>query len=79
MFKFSRGGMGFQPMPPPMEANKNLKIEYHHENLTGELMAGKCHSIPGQGDQGQLVLKENWQWLTGDQSSGYSEVEEIIP
>lgn len=54
-----------------------LEFLYHHENRSGELMAGKCRSIPSIGADGRLVLKENWQWFTGDQSLGSSEVEEI--
>lgn len=55
----------------------SLEFVYHHENIKGELMAGKCRSYPDYVD-GNLVLKENWQWFTGDQSTGTSEVEEII-
>ena len=40
-------------------------------------MSGRCTSIPREED-GRLVLKENWQWLTGDKSFGESEVEEVI-
>ncbi len=56
----------------------SISFVYHHENVSGELMAGKCHSTPSQGDNGQLLFEESWQWFTGDQSSGHSEIEEII-
>jgi len=50
---------------------------YHHLNQAGELMAGTCHSEPMLDDAGTLVLRETWQWLTGDRSSGSSQVEEV--
>jgi hypothetical protein len=56
----------------------SLEFLYHHVNASDELMAGRCTSTPGRDESGRLVLKENWQWLTGDQSSGQSEVEEVI-
>ncbi|WP_349557790.1 n-acetylglutamate synthase [Marinobacter sp. NFXS9] len=58
-------------------ADGNLEFVYHHENVDGELMAGQCFSTPSQDTADCLVLKEHWQWLTGDRTSGYSEVEEI--
>ena len=55
----------------------SLEFCYHHINADGVLMAGLCHSTPSLDDSGVLCLRERWQWLTGDQSSGESEVEEI--
>ena len=55
----------------------HLEFCYHHLNEDGELMAGKCHSVPSYDANGTLVMKENWQWFSGDQSSGESEVEEV--
>ncbi len=54
----------------------SLEFLYHHINASGELMSGRCESTPRVED-GVLVLAERWQWLTGDRSSGTSEVEEI--
>ena len=54
-----------------------LEFHYHHLNTAGALMAGKCRSVPRE-ENGRLVLQERWQWLTGDQSSGESEVEEVL-
>lgn len=56
----------------------SLEFVYHHENTAGELMAGKCRSYPSHEASGNLVLKESWQWFTGDQTSGMSEIEEVI-
>jgi hypothetical protein len=54
-----------------------LDFYYHHLNSDGILMAGRCHSSPTRDVSGRIVLKESWQWLTGDRSSGQSEVVEI--
>jgi len=56
--------------------DNRLSFCYHHRNTDGVLMAGRCESKP-RWDGERLVLEESWQWLTGDQSSGFSEVEEI--
>lgn len=61
-----------------MLTDGSLVFMYHHENIHGELMAGKCRSTPHKKPDGKLVLKENWQWLTGDQSTGTSELEEVV-
>ena len=45
-------------------------------NVRGELMIGQCLSTPELMSDGKLKLKEEWQWLCGDMSSGYSEVVE---
>ncbi|TVR89970.1 MAG: n-acetylglutamate synthase [Spirochaetaceae bacterium] len=55
----------------------SLYFCYHHLNEAGRMMAGHCNSTPTRAADGQLVLQENWQWFTGDASTGYSEVEEI--
>jgi hypothetical protein len=59
-------------------ADGSLEFVYHHENMAGDLMAGKCRSVPHQNSDGKVVLKENWQWFTGDQTTGSSEVEEVL-
>ena len=55
----------------------SLDFLYHHENLNGELMAGRCRSVPDQSVDGKIILKERWKWFTGDQSEGVSEIEEV--
>lgn len=55
----------------------SLEFLYHHENVDGVLMAGICRSHPSFDASGKLTLNENWQWFTGDKSSGTSQIEEI--
>ncbi len=54
-----------------------LDMRYHHMNCDGEFMIGKCLSIPEIMEDGRIKLKEQWQWLSGDMSDGYSEIVEI--
>jgi hypothetical protein len=54
-----------------------LDMRYHHVNTDGEIMLPTCLSTPGKSDDGRLMFKEAWQWLSGDQSSGKSEIIEV--
>ncbi|HKJ85466.1 MAG TPA: n-acetylglutamate synthase [Spirochaetia bacterium] len=54
-----------------------LDMRYHHINEDGEVLAGTCRSRVVELPDGRCVLEEEWQWLTGDRSSGTSRVEEI--
>jgi hypothetical protein len=54
-----------------------LDMRYHHLNARGDLMIGKCLSTPRRLPDGRLRFSEEWQWLSGDQSSGRSEIEEV--
>ena len=62
-----------------MLADGRLDMRYHHLNEQGDFMLGKCVSIPERLPDGRLRFKEEWQWLSGDLSSGYSEIEEVAP
>ena len=57
-------------------ANGQLDMRYHHLNDKGEFKLGKCISTPEILPDGRLKFKEDWQWLSGDMSEGYSEIEE---
>lgn len=54
-----------------------LDMRYHHVNCNGDLMIGKCLSTPEIMEDGRIKLKEEWQWLSGDMSTGFSEIVEI--
>ncbi|WP_124950086.1 n-acetylglutamate synthase [Sulfuriferula thiophila] len=57
-------------------ASGQLDMRYHHINRRGEIMIGKCLSTPELLSGGKIRFKEEWQWLSGDMSSGYSEIVE---
>ena len=54
-----------------------LDMRYHHINTGGELMTGVCRSTPEILTDGRIRLHEEWQWASGDRSSGESIIEEI--
>ena len=60
-----------------IDGDGRLDMRYHHLNDQGELMVGRCVSIPEAMPDGRLRYHETWQWLTGDQSSGQSTIEEV--
>jgi len=54
-----------------------IDMRYHQINTKGQLMTGICHSTPEIMSNGKIRLIENWQWTSGDHSSGHSILEEI--
>lgn len=58
-------------------ANGEIEMRYHHLNTKNEFKTGICHSKPELMPNGKLRLHEDWQWTTGDKSSGSSLLEEI--
>lgn len=54
-----------------------LEFKYHHINLDGFLMVGECTSVPTLLPDGRVKYSEKWRWLSGDKSSGTSQVVEI--
>jgi hypothetical protein len=54
-----------------------LDMRYHHVNTKGDLMTGRCRSVPQTLPDGRLQLHETWQWTSGDGSSGTSVLEEV--
>lgn len=57
--------------------DNSLDMRYHHVNRNGELMTGKCRSIPKKLEDGRLQMSERWEWTSGDCSSGESIIEEV--
>ena len=54
-----------------------INMRYHQINTNGDLMTGKCKSIPEVLTNGKIRLHEEWQWTSGDKSKGNSIIEEI--
>ncbi|PEN11223.1 n-acetylglutamate synthase [Longibacter salinarum] len=55
----------------------HLEFCYHHVTTDAHVRAGQCTSTPHRDEDDRLVLKEKWQWFTGDQSHGTSELIEV--
>lgn len=60
-----------------VQPDNSLDMRYEHVNTQGELMTGRCLSTPELLPDGRIRLHEQWQWTSGDQSSGQSVIEEI--
>lgn len=60
-----------------VQEDDSLDMRYEHINRDGELMTGRCHSVPEKLADGRLRMHEKWQWTSGDQSSGESTLEEV--
>ncbi len=58
------------------DADGCLEMRYHHVNTMGDLMTGICRTVPEILSDGRLRLHENWQWTSGDRSTGESILEE---
>ena len=52
--------------------DENLNMVYHALTSEGQLVAGKATVNLAYTDDNRLKMELNWQWLTGDQSSGIS-------
>ncbi|WP_461149694.1 n-acetylglutamate synthase [Spirosoma pulveris] len=60
-----------------VQPDNSLDMRYEHVNTQDELMTGRCLSTPELLPDGRIRLHEQWQWTSGDQSSGQSVIEEI--
>ena len=54
-----------------------INMRYHQVNANGDLMTGKCQSIPEVLINGKIRLHEEWQWTCVDKSIGNSIIEEL--
>lgn len=60
-----------------VDQDGNIDMRYHQVNIFGELMTGVCKSTPEIMPNGKIRLHENWEWTSGDRSSGNSVIEEL--
>jgi hypothetical protein len=75
---YSGGGILVGHLIARVLAGGQLDMRYHHLNDRGDFMLGKCLSTPQRLPDGRLRFSEQWQWLSGDMSSGSSEIEEVL-
>lgn len=59
-----------------VDASGCIDMVYHQVNDEGEIMTGKCHSVPEILPNGKIRLHEKWAWTSGDMSEGFSVIEE---
>lgn len=55
----------------------NIDMRYHQINEKDQITTGICKSKPEILQNGKIRLHENWQWTSGNNSSGHSIIEEI--
>lgn len=75
--EYSGGEIKTGYMVGKVNQSGELDFYYEHLNLDNEIRAGRCHSVPTFNENGRLELREKWQWLNGDCSTGESIVIEI--
>jgi hypothetical protein len=56
-----------------------LDMRYQHLSHSAGLMTGICRSVPEILPDGRIRLHEQWEWTSGDKSTGSSVIEEIHP
>lgn len=74
--EYAGGEIRFGNLIAKVTENDCLEMRYQHLNAKGELMTGKCFSTSEILADGRIRLFEQWQWASGDSSSGTSIVEE---
>lgn len=57
--------------------NGIINMRYHQVNKLNEIMTGICFSKPEILPNGKIRLLEEWQWTSGDLSTGSSVLEEV--
>ena len=75
---YSGGGIRIGHLIAKVMTGGRLDMRYHHVNDRGDFMLGTCISTPERLPDGRLRFREEWQWLSGDLSSGHSEIEEVV-
>jgi hypothetical protein len=75
--EYSGGSIAKGSIIAVVQPDDSLDMRYHHVNVSGDLMTGRCRSVPERLDDGRLRMHETWQWTSGDQSSGQSVIEEV--
>jgi len=76
---YQGGEVSFGTLLARMDNDGSLDMRYQQFNLKGELRAGICRSVPTVLPDGRYRLHESWKWINGDESSGASVIEEVIP
>jgi hypothetical protein len=53
-------------------SESSLEMLYHCITTSGELKAGQASAIFVQDSEQRIIMKLDWQWLTGDGAKGQS-------
>ena len=61
-----------------MFTDEQFEFYFQHMTLSGKLKAGYCQARIILLDNDVIKLEQNWHWLNGDGSTGYSELIEVV-
>lgn len=59
-------------------AENQFEVYFQHITLSGKLKAGYCQTQIILLENDVIKLEQNWKWLSGDGSTGYSELIEVV-
>lgn len=59
-------------------SESELEMLYHGATVHGDVRAGKAHATFSLDRDNHVCMHLDWQWLTGDQSSGHSEWRMVV-
>ena len=76
---YSGGGIRFGHLIGLVDERGNINMRYHQLTENGNLQTGVCKSRAEIDSNGKIILHENWNWTSGDFSSGSSVLKEIDP
>lgn len=74
---YSGGEIEYGHLIGLVDDHGGIVMRYHHLNLDGYLMTGRCRSRPEIMANGKLRLHETWQWTCRNKAKGTSILEEI--
>ncbi len=74
---YSGGEIDYGHLIGLVDEKGHINMRYHHVNLDGFLMTGRCKSRPEILPNGKIRLHERWQWTCGTHAKGTSVIEEI--
>lgn len=74
---YSGGEIDYGHLIGLVDDRGQIVMRYHHLNLDGYLMTGRCQSRPEIMQNGKIRLHERWQWTCGSKAKGTSVLEEM--
>ena len=73
---YSGGNVKIGQLIGNVDVSGIIDMRYQQINQNGDLSTGICQSTPEFMPDGKIRLHEEWQWTSGDLSSGHSILEE---
>lgn len=74
---YSGGNIDYGQIIGLVDEQGRMNLRYHHVNLDGVIMTGRCKTRPEILPGGKVRLHERWQWTCGNNQKGTSILDEI--